>query len=166
MCRCCFDILLSRKSLCKHKESCMKSKTRKYIKNISKKHNISSITTTKITKKIVYICGYNDCNKAFNTKKMLNSHQRIHDKKIICLQCNKKFRDKWDLKMHQNTHKKHKIYACNHLNCNSKFHDSNTLRNHKNYCHHLIKRYKCKFCKWKSFKKQLLLNKHLLRHHS
>jgi Zinc finger, C2H2 type/C2H2-type zinc finger/Zinc-finger of C2H2 type len=111
-----------------------------------------------------FICGFENCNKAFKSKIGLREHAAKHtgEYKFTCKDCDKKFLLRSYFVAHQRIHfnAKQKKFPCSL--CSKTFKSKQNLIDHEN-CHLGLKFFKCEICE-KSYTTKTHLDIHLKSH--
>merc|ERR1712228_850674 len=111
---------------CKEPGCNMKFRQRAHLKNHSQTHSSEK----------PYKCSYNGCNKTFKLKNSYNRHCTLHvedDKKYKCTFCRQAFETRKELNVHVRIHTEQKPFEC--MYCNKRFSQSHKLKKHVNRQH-------------------------------
>ncbi|XP_061399963.1 zinc finger and SCAN domain-containing protein 2-like [Musca vetustissima] len=107
-----------------------------------------------------FLCA--ECGKSFSSKKMLNSHLRVHtgDRPYPCDICDKTFKRVKDVKTHRLIHSNIQPFQCS--DCDKSFIRADKLKIHMRV-HSELRPYKCLECE-KTFKYPSVLRTHMYMH--
>ena len=162
---------------------------KRFYHNYNLKQHLASSHIDSTTERS-FICGIENCGKAFINRNRLKLHEKGHDQsyEIVCDICSRVLRGKHTFEQHLKTHdesyvekkeqcnicgqwvkrlKKHQAshvmleLQCNY--CNKVVHTKNALNKHIIYYHKTISKFECSLCE-KSFKKKESLREHMAGH--
>jgi hypothetical protein len=98
--------------------------------------------------KKLFRCGNDGCDKVYKQRSKLTAHLRLHIgfKPFVCQICNKAFNYKWNMKSHQLLHDTETPYKCYVHSCIAAFKNSGDLKMHMKTHSNSRSSFFCPYC--------------------